>query len=189
MVVAVAGPVSAPALVERRRIELAGATPAQPYHRAAALHDMAAAAAAIEHALDEACTRARAALSEAIAAVERRGYRVRRAAVLANQARALPALEAILASHPLLHAAEGELFRNALRSACEHHRLSVARVPERDVYEHAGRCLMIKPAGLRTQLEAIGRAVGPPWTADHKAAFLAGWSVLVAQTERPSAEK
>ncbi len=178
MLVAVAGPVSAPTLVERRRIELARATPAQPYHRAAALHDVAAAAVSIEHALEEASARARAAISEAIAAIERQGCRVRRAAVLANQARALPGLEAILASHPLLHAAEGELFRNALRSACEHHRLTVARVPERDVYEHAGRCLMIPPAGLHTRVDAVGRSVGPPWTADHKAAFLAAWSLL-----------
>ncbi len=178
VLVAVAGPVSAPTLVERRRVELASATPAQPYHRAAELHDVPAAAVAIENALEEACGRARAAISEAIAAIERQGYRVRRAAVLASQARALPALDAILASHPLLHTAEGELFRNALRSGCEHHGLIVARVPEREVYEHAGRPLKMSPAALRKRVDAIGRSVGPPWTADHKAAFLAGWSLL-----------
>ncbi len=178
VLVAVAGAVSAPTLVERRRIELASDTPAQPYHRGAELHDLAAAAASIERALDEACARARAAVSQSIAAIERQGYRVRRAAVLANRPRALPPLEAILASHPLLHTAEGELFRTALQSACEHHGLIVARVPERDVHEHAARCLAIAPARLLKQVEAIRRSVGPPWTADHKAAFLAAWSVL-----------
>ncbi len=178
VLVAVAGAASAPTLVERRRIELASATPAQPYHRGAELHDVAAAAAWIERALDEACARARAAVRESIAAIERQGYRVRRAAVLANRARVLPALEAILASHPLLHTAEGELFRTALGSACGHHGLIVARVPERDVSEHAARCLTIAPARLLKQVEAIRRSVGPPWTADHKAAFLAAWSVL-----------
>ena len=32
--------------------------------------------------------------------------------------RTLPALEQILASHPMVHTAEGEFFRKAIREAC-----------------------------------------------------------------------
>ena len=178
--VAVAGPVSNPTLLDRRRIELADHVPSQPYHEAVKLHDVTAAAALIERAREDASARARAALSTAIAEMGRKGYDVRGAALLTSQARALPPFGAILMSHPLLHTAEGELFRCALARACEHHRLSVGQDPARNVYDHVGRSLSLTPAALRTRVAAIGRSVGPPWTADQKTAFLAGWCLLAS---------
>jgi hypothetical protein len=180
VLVAVAGPVSNPQLLYRRRIELADHLPSQPYHEAVKLHDLTAAAALIERAREDASARARAALSTAIAEMGRKGYDVRGAALLTSQARALPSLGAILMSHPLLHTAEGELFRSALARACEHHRLSVGQYPAGNVYDRVGRSLSLTPAALRTRVAAIGRSVGRPWTADQKTAFLAGWCLLAS---------
>lgn len=179
VLVTVAGSRSEPALLDRRRIELASRTPAQPYHEAAKLNDLPLAAALIERAQADARHRAQTAIAAAVAAARQRGYEVHRAAVLMNAARPLPALDAILASHPLLHTAEGALFREALAHACEHQRLAVARCSERDVYENSGRSLAMPAAALRTRVAALGRSFGPPWTADHKAAFVAGWNLLV----------
>lgn len=178
MLVCVAGPRSNPTVLARRRIELADHAPAQPYHEAAKLHDLAAAAALIARARDAAILRARTAISHGIAEAERQGHDVRGAGLLTNQARPLPALDAILLSHPLLHAAEGELFRQALAQACEESRLPVWRCAERLVYEEAGRSLRITPVALGKRVEEMGRSFGPPWTADHKTACLAGWCVL-----------
>ena len=178
VLVTVIGSGSNPTLLDRRRIELAGHAPAQPYHEARKLGDVALAAALIERARDDARLRARMAISTAIAEAGRQGYGVRGAALLISKARPLPPLEAILVSHPLLHAAEGELFRQALTQACEDSRLAVWRWSERDLYEESDRVLEIPSTTLRRRLTAVGRSCGPPWTADHKAAFLAGWRVL-----------
>lgn len=178
VLVTVKGPGSNPTLLERRRIELAEHTPAQPYHEAAYLGDVALAAALIERARADARLRARMAISTAVAEAGRQGYGVRGAALLTSRARPLPTLDAILVSHPLLHAAEGELFRQALAQACEESRLAVWRCSEQDLYEESGRLLKIRSTSLRRQLTAIGHSCGPPWTSDHKAAFLAGWRVL-----------
>lgn len=178
VLVTVAGSRAEPTLLDRRRIELASRTPAQPYHEAAKLNDLPLAAALIERARADARQRAQAAIAAAVAAARQRGYEVQRAAVLMNAARPLPTLDAILASHPLLHTAEGALFREALAHACEHRRLAVARCSERDVYESSGRSLAMPAAALRTRVAALGRLFGSPWTADHKAAFVAGWNLL-----------
>lgn len=178
VLVTVAGAASSPALVDRRRVELADHAPAQPYHQAATLGDLASAAELIERARRDAQARARAAISSAIAEAETRGCNVRGAVLLASRARPLPSLSAVLASHPLLHTAEGELFRQALADACAHHHVALGRCAERDIYEETSRVLGIAPAALRGRLTTMGRSMGPPWTADHKAAFLAGWSLL-----------
>ena len=184
VLVTVAGSRSDPILLDRKRIELADHTPAQPYHQAAKRGDLAAARAVIERARDEANRRAREAMSTAIAEARSRGYDGCFAAVLANRARPLPALEAILVSHPLLHTAEGELFRSSVSNACDHHRLAIAQYPEKDLYEQSSRSLMIEPAALRKRIASMARPFGPPWTADHKAAFLAGWRQLADHARR-----
>lgn len=179
VLVTVAGPGTAPTVVNRRRIELADQPPAQPYHRAAKLQDLAAAAAVIQEVRDDANVRACAAMTTAVADARTSGYDVRRAALLVSEARVLPPLDAILASHPLLHAAEGELFRQAVTTGCEHCTLRVTQLSERSLYEDGSRVLELPPATLRTRLAAFGQSLGPPWTADHKNAALAAWLMLV----------
>jgi hypothetical protein len=84
--------------------------------------------------------------------------------------RELPPLESILASHALIHAAEGEHFRHALTHTSQRLGLPVVRVPERD--------LRVSSASLVTRVNAAGKQFGPPWTADQKLAALVAWRAL-----------
>lgn len=184
MLVGVSGAADAPTVFDRRRIELADATPAQPYHQAAHVRDLALAARLVDRAREDASARAHLALSAFVADGKRAGYDVQHAALLVNRARPLPPFEAILKSHPLLHTAEGELFRNALRDASERCGLAVTSSPERDVYESSSRRLGLTPAAVRQRVTAIGRLCGSPWDADYKVAFVAAWALLTSRTRR-----
>ena len=64
-----------------------------------------------------------------------RQVRVVGAAVLLASGRPLPPLAKILASHALIHTAEGEFFREAISKACESLDLSVTGIRERDLNE------------------------------------------------------
>ncbi len=178
VLVVVAASRGTPTLLDRRRLALADELPAQPYHQAARLQDAQAAARFVEAARADIGRRADRAIASTVADAARAGYALRHAALLTSQARPLPLLEAILRSHPLLHTAEGELFRQALANACEQSGLQLFRCRERDVYEQSGRGIGVEPAALRRHVTAIGRTAGPPWTADHKMAFVAAWALL-----------
>lgn len=105
-------------LVHRGRIDLIAAPlPAQPYHAAAEGGlDLPAAEDFIRRWLDRATTSARAGLQQVAQAVQTSGGQLR-ACALFGQPKPLPPLDRILASHPLLHAAEGQLSREALAAA------------------------------------------------------------------------
>jgi hypothetical protein len=89
-------------------------------------------------------------------------HEVVRCGVLLGSGRPLPELAAILASHALIHTAEGELFRDALVWAARECGLPVTGVREKG----------LNAAALK-RLDALGKALGPPWTQDQKYATLA----------------
>jgi len=62
---------------------------------------------------------AREAISSTLAGLKSRGYEIIAVALLFSAGRKLPPLPQILASHPLIHAAEGELFCQTIRRSCE----------------------------------------------------------------------
>ena len=74
--------------------------------------------------------------------------------------RALPPLEKILASHSLVHSAEGELFRAALVTAAGKVGLAVVQAP----------------AGALPALSVSG----PPWGKDQRTAAALAWTALSA---------
>ena len=100
------------------------------------------------------------------------------AGILLASGRPLPGLAATLASHALIHTAEGELFREALAQASESAGLTVLGVREREAYERGAAALRLASDKLRLRLSEMGRAVGAPWTQDEKLAALAAWLVL-----------
>lgn len=167
--VAVSGEAAAPEILERRHIvvidpAMAGAK--QPYHFAESM----ALPAAEKHIANCAAASARlanAAIDELLSDLRKRDYRVAGCALLLASGRALPSLPAILASHALIHTAEGEFFRNIMRDAFEKLGVHVAGVRERE----------LEPVAMK-RLSALGRSVGAPWTADEKAATLAALMVL-----------
>jgi hypothetical protein len=105
-------------------------------------------------------------------------YRVVGSAVLLASGRPLPPLSKILASHALIHAAEGEFFREAFSKACESLDLPVTGFRERDLDEYVETTFGKRATRLWQQISTLGRSLGPPWTQDQKMAALAALIVL-----------
>ncbi|HEX8799803.1 MAG TPA: hypothetical protein VF772_14390 [Terriglobales bacterium] len=185
VLVVLAGPVETPTILDRRRIEMADVEMAgskQPYHAAQQLNLREAAnliAACVEASVRLAEKAVKAALDDAI----RKSFRVSACGVPIGSGRPLPTLEKILPSHPLLHTAEGELFRNAIMTACRNYGLSVTSVKEKEAWIRSSLQLGISQAGIQHQLARMGKAIGPPWRQDEKSATLAAWLALAADAQ------
>jgi hypothetical protein len=187
--VGVAGPLAAPVVLERRRIELADRTVpggAQPFH-AARLLSLDAARQLTSRSLEGATRLAHGALEAAAGELRRQGYEVLACGLIQSSARPLPALAAVLASHALVHTAEGELFRDALAAAAADQGLAVLRVRERDLLDRCAARLRIGAAAdLERRLADLGRTLGPPWRQDEKLATLAAWLALAERSAEPA---
>jgi hypothetical protein len=167
--VAVAGKPGSVQVLDRRRIVIAdtqGPGANQPYHFAEKLELQAA---------EKHLARC-AAISERLALASFRnvlqalnGYEVAGVAILLSSGRPLPSLPNILSSHALIHTAEGEFFRQAVRQACERLGISVTGIRERELGEGSV---------LQQEIANLGKIVGPPWTQDQKMAALAAMTVL-----------
>jgi hypothetical protein len=185
VLVVLAGPVKTPTILDRRRIEIADVEMAgskQPYHAAQQLNLREAAnliAACVGASVRLAEKAVKAALDDAI----RKSFRVSACGVPIGSGRPLPTLEKILASHPLLHSAEGELFRNAIMTACGNYGLSVTRVKEKEALMRSSSGLGIAEEGIRQNLARMGKTMGPPWRQDEKSATLAAWLALAADAQ------
>jgi hypothetical protein len=167
--VAVAGTVDAPRVLDRRKIviadpELAGSK--QPYHAAAEIA-LAEAEVRIRQAIESSQGLAAEAIEVAIRALEREGHEVCGCAVLFGSGKPLPPLEAILASHALIHTAEGVMFREAIVWAAKQWKFPVSGIREKD----------LDPEWL-TRVSSLGKLMGPPWTQDQKFATVAALKLL-----------
>jgi hypothetical protein len=121
---------------------------------------------------------ASAAIGELIEALDRREYRVSASAILMASGRALPSLAEILASHALIHAAEGEFFRSIVHKACEDIGIAVTPLRERELEQRAKEVLGNKANQMKQRISAFGKRFGPPWTQDEKLAALAATLIL-----------
>ena len=174
----VASAAEGPVVLDRRRIELvAGATPKQPYHAVEHL-PIPRAAAKLEAWTAEARRLAEAELCESRTALERLGYEVAGCALLLASGAPLPPLPDILASHARIHAAEGEHFRDAIRSAAARLEMPLTAAREKTVWKEASERLRTPTKELEDRIQAIGKDLGPPWTEDQKLAAVAAWMAL-----------
>jgi len=165
VLVAVRGPSAFPQVLVRRRIELVDdSLPRQPYHAIAEEGLSLRAGEALIERVEKMARAAAVASTESVrdeCGVDAVG--------VVGRVRAVPdELEKILASHALLHAAEGDLYARALIDAATH------------VGLHA---LVLDPASIEIPATVAdgGKALGPPWQKDHKLAA----SVALAALERP----
>ena len=182
--VVVCGPVDAPVVVDRRRIQLVkifSYTFRQPYHTAEKMPRQDA-GKFIRGVLSEAKRLALSSLRSLQTDLAGGDFKIVRGALLLASGRALPALEQILASHALIHTADGELFRDSLQAACARCDLPVQGIREKELFETASKALGIQPAILKRRIAAFGRSLGPPWSQDEKFAALAAWLSLSRQT-------
>jgi hypothetical protein len=180
--VAVAGPATEPSVVLRRRVVLSRRTPRQPFH-AAEGKPFAAAEELIRRASAEATALADRAVADAIAELQALGYEPVGSGLLLASGRPIPGLREILASHALIHAAEGELFRDVLRQASRRYGLRVSEVKDRELDERVTKALRRPAAEVARRLAEWGKALGAPWTQDEKRAALAAWLALAARSE------
>lgn len=169
-------------VIERRRITVTPAGPGgkQPYHFAENL-EVAEAEKFLANYRAGSRRLALERIREVARELEKSDYRVVGAAVLLASGRALPALSRILASHALIHAAEGEFFREVFSKACEQLELPVMGIRERDVEERFRQKFGRAAAGLKRQIASCGRNLGPPWTQDQKTAALAALLALASR--------
>jgi hypothetical protein len=173
--VAVGGTSDAPQVLDRRRIEMADDPEArQPYHAAEELA-LVKAQALLDRCGRQAQQRAAAGLGAALAELRADGFDVMGAIVLTASGRTLPGLESILASHALIHTADGEHFRDALALAGKAHRIPVVRIREKDLAAQAAKALGQPAPALQARVTAWGKPLGPPWTQDQKLSALAAW--------------
>jgi hypothetical protein len=170
-------------LLERRRVEVVTpGTPGakQPYHFAERL-ELPEAEKFLENCFAASQRLALAAVRDVVAALQGRQYRVVGSAVVLASGRALPPLGKILASHPLIHTAEGEFFRAVFSKACEGLDLSVRGFRERDIEECVRATFGKAATRLLGQISTLGRSLGPPWTTDQKTATLTALLVLASK--------
>jgi hypothetical protein len=100
-------------------------------------------------------------------------------AIPEGPAKPLPTeLGAILASHPNLHTAEGELFRRSLVDAIEARGIPVLRFAPKTIFSDAAVERGTTAAGVEETTKELGRGLGPPWTKDHRLASAAAlWAL------------
>lgn len=173
-------------LLVRERLEMADPHEPgskQPYHAVEGLpigeaqRRLAAYAATSERMAHESIRRVVDELAEG-------AHRVIGVGILESAGRKGSSLAATLASHALIHTADGDHFRTAVAAGATRCRLATLRVGARDLEAEAAAVIGRTPDMLHRTLKELGREVGPPWGADQKAAALLAWLVLAAHEGR-----
>ncbi len=122
------------------------------------------------------------AIRELESRTQEQGMKLTRCGLLLASGRPLPGLDKILASHALIHTADGELFREALLHASARCGLRDFTIKEKELLDRAGQVLDIKSAALMGRVTELGRSFGSPWTQDEKFATLAAWLALASKS-------
>ena len=172
-----------PIILARRRPHLVATfsyTFRQPYHTAEKM-TLDEAETFLAKQRSESRKLALQAIRSAQAEATQQGFQISRAALLLASGRPLPELRKILASHSIIHTADGEFFREALLHACAHADLAVTKVKDRELLVTASATLRRRPPELMRYVNDLGKPLGSPWTQDEKFATLAGWLALAAR--------
>ena len=183
-VVVLVGPVSKPALIDRRLFVLAEPDDhvgKQPFHAAGEM-PLAQATRLVDRCVADSRRRAGVELERLDSDLRATGYALRAGGLSGKDPKPLGSLAAILASHALIHAAEGEMFRQVLRDAADAQRIGLLSVPEREAETRCAKAVALPADTIRTHLANLGRAAGPPWTKDQKVAALIAWTCLAARS-------
>ena len=183
-VVAIAGRQGVEEVLLRRRVaiidsKIAGST--QPYHYVVK-KEIRAAETHLAQCANKSGRLAFEALTRVLAELQDRGFLLKSAAILLNSARPLPDLEAILASHALIHTAEGEFFRQVFRGAFAELKIPATGIRGRDLEDCAVKTFGKAASEIQKRINGMGRSLGAPWTRDEKTAALAA-AIVLAGTE------
>lgn len=169
-----------PVVLSRRRphlVETFSYTFRQPYHTAAKM-PIDDARTFVGKVRDEARELAARAIRAAEADIRQQGHKLSCCALLLASGRPLPELEKILASHAMIHTADGELFREAILHASARCKLKMTAIRERELLARAASALHRRPSIATKRVAELGKTIGPPWSQDEKLAALAAWLAL-----------
>jgi len=172
MLVALTGQPGEIQVLFRGRIELLPLDESVPrfvYHEAAEM-TLPRATALVNRARGASQKAARLAIKGVLRELDSRGAKAAVCGVLSGSTPVPDDLSRILRSHPLIHAAEGALFQQAIVSACESCGLVVMAAREREVWSRTAVAWGLAEPGLRKEVDGVRTSVGAPWSADHKGA-------------------
>lgn len=178
---AVAVAVSAEPLVrDRRRLELCDpALPRQAFHAASGLPIEQAREVIIQVERSATATSEKE-LRRLVHDLAGQGHRVRAVAISVPTSSVPHDLSTILRSHPLLHAAEGELYSEALADAAQAAGLPMVRFTTKNLVGDAASALDCSPATMMEIVVKLGHGLGAPWAKDQKEAAMAALLALHA---------
>jgi hypothetical protein len=177
-VVAISGRNDAPTVVAKRRIDMATTFDTGAVYHVGQGLPVAEAEALVRSSEQTFATIARASIAALAAELRDLGIEPIASAVLAGGGKPLPPLEAILRSHALVHAAEGDLYRRVIAGASEACAIPAAFVPAKDLPARVAGAAGIPEQRVVSLLAEIGKASGKPWARDQKEAALAAWLAL-----------
>lgn len=180
--VATSGNAATVEVIDRRRIvmtdpNIPGAS--QPFHFAAKM-GLSEAKKYLSNCSKISEELALTAVHAVVRELHNREYRVTGSVVLLASGRRLPTLPEILASHPLIHTAEGEFFRSSFWRACERLDLHVTGIRECDLDECAHAVFGRVSDQAWRRISSLKNSLGSPWTDDQKKASFAASVVLAA---------
>jgi hypothetical protein len=175
VVVAIGGPLEEPEIMAKVRIDVATTFDEGAVFHVAQELPLEKARAFVSDSEARFVARARTALVAFVAELD---AKVVAAAMAAPGPKSLPPIESILKAHPLLHAAEGELYRRVFTEAATAVGPRPHRLPPDTLEKSTAQTVGLAPARLAAQLAAMGKAAGRPWAADQKRAALAAWSAM-----------
>jgi len=181
-VVMLGGVPTAPRVLARERLALTeegleGSK--QPYHAVEGL-PLPEARRRLERFEASAMRLAVSALQPLLLRAQASGMQVRAGGILDSSGRSGATLEATLASHALIHTADGNHFRAALARGCAAQGVEVTRVAQRELPSRAAVVLQKTPAQLAQAVAGLGTGLGAPWGADQKLAALLAWLLLAS---------
>jgi hypothetical protein len=173
--VAVAGDVHEPQLIERSQIQLLPDGAWAPYHATEGL-DLADARKSVRRSIASAHRLATSGIREAARAEA--GHELCGCAVLVGTGMPNWSTDEILAVHVRMHKAEGELFRDVLVAGAHACSLEVTTLPDKSALDDATKMLGLTRARLDAHLATLGRSAGSPWGKDQKEAAAAALMAL-----------
>jgi hypothetical protein len=180
--VLVAGPATAPVVLDRRVVELSDPRiPAtrQPYHADFGVEQRDRRKLKRLAAIVRRC--ARQSVGLLVREYRAAGYRLRGAALVVGSV-GDPAR--ITNPHIRAHASEGWLFRTALETAARRCALPCTTLPERALFPQAVKALRRSTSDIKRKVTALGRLRGRTWRAEEKAAAVGAWLVLKSPTRK-----
>src|SRR5467141_1543831 len=145
--VVLCGPLDAPVVIDRRKIQLVKTftyTFRQPYHTAEKMPRQDA-IKFIRGVQSEAKRLALTSLRSLQTDLAEGDFKLVRSALL-------------LASHALIHTADGELFRDSLRAACARCGLAVQGIREKELFAASSKAFGLQPAALKRRVVAFGKS-------------------------------